>query len=145
MKVDRVAGPAKRSSVVRARPDGRNSMQSIQKASGSRIGSERGGKRERRGIDRWAFGLVASILAAVVNLSSGLATDYGQWQTLRTLTGHTDDVFSVSWSGDGLQLASGSADQTIKIWDTQTWEARTLRGHTAEVIVVGWSPDSSQL
>jgi WD40 repeat protein len=30
---------------------------------------------------------------------------------------HTDTVTSVSWSPDGMQLASGSLDGTIRIWD----------------------------
>ncbi len=35
---------------------------------------------------------------------------------LRTLTGHSDIVFSVAYSPDGRYLASGSRDKTIKIW-----------------------------
>ena len=35
---------------------------------------------------------------------------------LRTLTGHSDVVFSVVYSPDGRYLASGSSDNTIKIW-----------------------------
>ena len=34
-----------------------------------------------------------------------------------TLTGHTDSVYSVSYSPDGKTLASGSRDKTIKLWD----------------------------
>jgi WD40 repeat protein len=35
---------------------------------------------------------------------------------LRTLAGHTDLVSSVAWSPDGKTLASGSLDQTIRLW-----------------------------
>jgi len=35
-------------------------------------------------------------------------------------TGHTDTVWSVSFSPDGKQALSGSADKTIKLWDVAT-------------------------
>ncbi len=38
-------------------------------------------------------------------------------QEILTLRGHTNDVFSVSWSPDGRRLASGSVDNTLTIWD----------------------------
>jgi len=38
------------------------------------------------------------------------------WQ-VRTLTGHSDSVFSVDFSADGKRIVSGSADNLVKIWD----------------------------
>ena len=45
---------------------------------------------------------------------TGEAVEEG-WHILRTLRGHTD-VLSVAWSPDGTTLASGSGDDTVKLW-----------------------------
>ncbi|MFM6754395.1 MAG: WD40 repeat domain-containing protein, partial [Dolichospermum sp.] len=37
-------------------------------------------------------------------------------ELLQTLTGHSDSVWSLAYSPDGQTLASGSLDNTIKIW-----------------------------
>ncbi len=64
----------------------------------------------------------------------------------RTLTGHTGWVRSVSFSPDGLTLASGSRDRTLRLWDVNTGEERrTLTGHTDSVSSVSYSPDGRTL
>jgi hypothetical protein len=63
---------------------------------------------------------------------------------VRTLSGHTDFVYSVAFSPDGKLLASGSWDGTIKLWDVATGrEVRTLKGHTDEVIPWRSAPTGS--
>jgi len=37
-----------------------------------------------------------------------------------TLRGHSDWVRSVAYSPDGKHIVSGSADNTVKVWDAQT-------------------------
>ncbi|MHC5825765.1 MAG: WD40 repeat domain-containing protein, partial [Nostoc sp.] len=37
-------------------------------------------------------------------------------EQIRTLTGHSEQVYSLAFSPDGKTLVSGSCDNTIKIW-----------------------------
>ncbi|KAF9775894.1 hypothetical protein IL306_005972, partial [Fusarium sp. DS 682] len=65
---------------------------------------------------------------------------------LQTFEGHDDSVTSVAFSADGQQVASGSGDKTIKIWDTATGACvQTLYGHSAWVNSVAFSADSQQV
>lgn len=57
----------------------------------------------------------------------------------RTLTGHTEWVSSVAFSG--WLLATGSGDGTVRLWDSSTGQLlRTLSGHTQAVNTVAFSP-----
>ena len=65
---------------------------------------------------------------------------------LKTLRGHTDIVRSVAYSPDGSIIATGSWDDTIRLWDGLTGEyKKTLRGHTGNVNSVAFSPDGLTL
>ena len=44
------------------------------------------------------------------------AVDARAWREMRTLEGHTSDVYAVAISGDGLRVASGSGDLTVRVW-----------------------------
>ncbi len=52
--------------------------------------------------------------------------------SLTTLTDHTDKVLVLALSPNGSLLASGSIDQTVKLWSfaSQTTSVKTLTGHT---------------
>ncbi|KAJ5917571.1 hypothetical protein N7466_011125 [Penicillium verhagenii] len=65
---------------------------------------------------------------------------------LQTLEGHSHSVFSVAWSQDGTRLASGSHDNTVKIWDPITGQCTsTFEGHSDSVISIAWSQDGTRL
>ncbi|MDZ8050906.1 MAG: protein kinase domain-containing protein [Aulosira sp. ZfuVER01] len=63
-----------------------------------------------------------------------------------TLKGHSSDVNSVAFAADGVTLASGSDDNTIKLWNLGTQkEIRTLKGHSQWIWTVAFSPDGKTL
>ena len=65
----------------------------------------------------------------------------GGWY-LRTLEGHGDTVYGISFSPNGTYGLSGSADRTIRLWDIATGqEIRRFEGHTHGVTSVSFSPD----
>ena len=62
----------------------------------------------------------------------------------QSLTGHLERINAAAFSPDGLTLASGSLDGTIRLWDTRTGEQKhILFGHRSDVTSVAFSPDGS--
>ncbi len=60
--------------------------------------------------------------------------------------GHSSSVHSVAFSPDGMYLASGSGDSTVKFWSVESQkEVITLQGHSSEVNSVAFSPDGKYL
>lgn len=89
-------------------------------------------------IIRWRPVLLTALLL------NGASIAVAQERT--TLSGHAARVTSVAFAPDGKTLASGSMDETVKLWDVGTGrELSTLKGHTDPVKSVAFSPDGKTL
>ncbi len=72
--------------------------------------------------------------------------DVGTSSELTLFTGHRDEVTSVSFSPNGMTLASGSRDGEVKLWDIATGEnIATFGGHRSGVTSVALSSDGITL
>lgn len=61
-------------------------------------------------------------------------------------SGHKNRIWSLSFSRNGLRLASGSSDITVKVWNMESLKCdATLKGHTESVMSVAFTPDGRRL
>ncbi|MBE8986568.1 WD40 repeat domain-containing protein, partial [Nostoc sp. LEGE 12450] len=54
-------------------------------------------------------------------------------------------VNSVAFSPDGKTIASGSSDNTVRLWNLAGQELKTLKGHSSYVLSVAFSPDGKTI
>ncbi|MUG91606.1 DnaJ domain-containing protein [Scytonema sp. UIC 10036] len=77
--------------------------------------------------------------------SSETSTFTSPWKCVHTLN-HANWVLAIAISPDGQTFASGSSDNTIKIWHLNTGKVlHTLTGHRKWVRCLAFSPDSKTL
>jgi glucose repression regulatory protein TUP1 len=61
-----------------------------------------------------------------------------------TLTGHKDDIYSLDFASDSRVLATGSADCTVRLWDTEAGsQMLCLTTDDSTIASVAISPDIS--
>ena len=67
-------------------------------------------------------------------------------QSIGTLSGHQTAVRSLSFIDEGRTLVSLGYEESIRFWDTATWqETRTVRSSASGVRGMALSPDETQL
>ena len=88
-------------------------------------------------LDRYGWGIDYTQMQVVAALQQSV---YGVREQ-NTLAAHTNHVNSVSFSPDGQMIASGSFDDTVKLWQRDGTLITTLKGHNDEVWSVSFSPD----
>src|SRR5579875_501782 len=72
-----------------------------------------------------------------------------QGATLFTYHGHTEAVYAVAWSPNGLYVVSGSGDTTARVWNASNGDTLyTYRGHSGllnSVFSVSWASSGSMI
>ena len=105
-------------------------------------------KRFGRGLyrsDKLGFNVHGVTYALQRNNSIALLNpDIGEKETI--LKGHEKMVTSIAFSPDGKTLASGSLDDTVRLWDVETrTHQKTLTGHQQNISSVAFSADGRML
>ncbi|OCF74989.1 hypothetical protein I204_03836 [Kwoniella mangroviensis CBS 8886] len=67
--------------------------------------------------------------------------------TTHVLADHSDEVWRIEWSPDGMYLASSGKDKTVVIWQLKYGIVpfQHLKEHTDSVDAMAWSPDGKTL
>jgi WD40 repeat protein len=63
----------------------------------------------------------------------------------RTLSGHSDEVSGVDWSGDSQRILTSSNDMTARVWGLNGELLLTLAGHAGSVTRALFSPDDTRI
>lgn len=96
----------------------------------------------------WSLAWIITLTVAIAGLPLAGQEKSGM-QILATYKGHTEPVYSVAFTPDGKYLATGSFDNTIKLWELANGkEAKTYggpTGHQKQVICVAISPNGQFL
>lgn len=114
--------------------------------------SERGTLIQLQGCNVWGLACSQDYLAFGGTDNGVHIWSLREKRRVQILEDHTDNVSTLAFSGDGMLLASGSHDGTVRLWRVDTEHGRFVpaphspfRGHTVDVIDVVFSPDGRTL
>jgi eukaryotic-like serine/threonine-protein kinase len=92
------------------------------------------------------------VSASIYSMGTGYASDgtvrlweVGPQGSAAVLRGHTSYVYPVAYSPDGLWIASGSWDKTVRLWDSENGESCPPLPSETTVRALAFGPDSSWL
>lgn len=84
--------------------------------------------------------------AVTVGFGSGVIFwDLEQMKRLDKRYGHQGRIWALAFSPDGNEVATGSEDKSVRIWDFATRKTRVKIPHESAVRFVKFSPDGQQL
>ena len=75
--------------------------------------------------------------ANVVQLATGME--------LARLPGHSDGISTIEFAHGGDWLATGSIDNTVRLYDRSFQLNRTLTGHRSEILAIAFPPDGAMV
>jgi WD40 repeat protein len=95
----------------------------------------------------WRRGAPVLLLAGVTGVLLGQSHDSSQAaMPKQTGEGHGAAVIAVAFSPDGQWLASGAADNMVRLWEVRSGrQVRVFAGHSGMVLTVAFSPDGRSL
>ena len=95
-----------------------------------------------------AFSPDGAFVASATGLSSPTINVHrvADGKLVARLEKHTDGIRDLAYSPDGKRLASASADQTVRLWDTENYQQLSkFKGHLNEVRSLAFSADGSRV
>lgn len=108
-------------------------------------GSRTGLTRQERSLNQIKFNRDGDLLFSVAKDKIVCAWWSANGERLGTYNGHQGAIWTVDVSPNTVLLATGSADNTVRLWNIQTGECVKVWEFPTAVKRVEFSPDGSQL